>query len=217
MGKAHRSHRTRRQHPLSKPSLSLVLIVSGGVLYLALTWVYDKLDLSFGIQSAQVAVAILTILVLFLILVGIHLGIGLSRLLRQHGPGVRKLYRSHASARYVIEFLGYGPDAVEAESNATSVLSGPNSGELLAVMERPRRRGRPPTYSLDRWKKVVLAWENRDVLRNPMTLEEFLSEEFGVHPDGSPRVSENSFYDWRKRVFKEIRKEAEADGREGEI
>jgi hypothetical protein len=52
-----------------------------------------------------------------------------------------------------------------------------------------------------------LAWENRDTLRNPMTLSEFLSLEFGTYADGSPRMSENSYYDWRKRVIEELQKQ----------
>ncbi|MBK8821870.1 MAG: hypothetical protein IPN58_04450 [Anaerolineales bacterium] len=75
-------------------------------------------------------------------------------------------------------------------------------------MDRPKRRGRPPTHSLDRWTRVVLAWENRDPYRNPMTLTEFLSQEFGTYADGTPCMSENSFYENRKKVFEELRKNA---------
>jgi len=39
-----------------------------------------------------------------------------------------------------------------------------------------------------------------------MTLAEFLSQEFGTYADGSPCMSENSYYDWRKRVFDELHK-----------
>jgi hypothetical protein len=52
-----------------------------------------------------------------------------------------------------------------------------------------------------------LAWENRDTFRNPITLAEFLSLEFGTYADGSPCMSENSFYENRKKVFDELRKD----------
>jgi hypothetical protein len=60
---------------------------------------------------------------------------------------------------------------------------------------------------MDRWIKVVLAWENRDTWRNPITLVEFLSQEFGTWADGSPRVSKKAFYDNQKRVHEELRRQ----------
>jgi len=83
-----------------------------------------------------------------------------------------------------------------------------NVAQLLVSMDKPKRRGRPPTHSLDRWTRVVFAWENRDPYRNPMTLTEFLSQEFGTYADGTPCMSENSFYENRKKVFEELRKNA---------
>ncbi|MCC6986386.1 MAG: hypothetical protein IT309_08155 [Anaerolineales bacterium] len=80
----------------------------------------------------------------------------------------------------------------------------------ISIPEHPPRRGRRPTYPLERWARVVQAWENRDPLRNTMTLSEFLAEEFGVYADGSPHMSENSYYEWRKRVFMELRKQTPA-------
>jgi len=52
---------------------------------------------------------------------------------------------------------------------------------------------------------VVVAWEKRDTIRNPITLNEFLCEHFGRNADGSPGMSENSFYANRKRVLAELR------------
>jgi hypothetical protein len=55
--------------------------------------------------------------------------------------------------------------------------------------------------------RVVQAWESRDIQRNTMTLSEYLAEQFGIYADGSPQMSENSYYEWRKKVFKELRKQ----------
>ncbi|MFT3892727.1 MAG: hypothetical protein QM730_13940 [Anaerolineales bacterium] len=79
--------------------------------------------------------------------------------------------------------------------------------DVTALLDRQPKRGRRPTYSIDRWKRVVMAWENNDPLRNPLTLSEFLAEEFGTYADGSPKMSENSFYDWRKKVMDELRRQ----------
>jgi hypothetical protein len=84
----------------------------------------------------------------------------------------------------------------------------PEIEQTLLMIEKPKRRGRPPTHSLDRWTRVVLAWENRDPYRNPITLTEFLSQEFGTYADGTPCMSDNSFYENRKKVFDELRKNA---------
>jgi len=40
-----------------------------------------------------------------------------------------------------------------------------------------------------------------------MTLSEYLAEQFGTYADGSPKMSENSYYDWRRKILKELQKQ----------
>ena len=83
-------------------------------------------------------------------------------------------------------------------------LDGAN--ETLVNMNGPNNRGRRPIYSIDQWEPVVLKWENHDSFRDTRTLTKYLGDEFGTNADGSPKMSEQSFYDWRKRVHAELKK-----------
>ena len=61
----------------------------------------------------------------------------------------------------------------------------------------------------------MFKWEKRDPLRDTMTLADLLAEEFGTNADGSPRMTEQTYYDWRDRVFAELKKEAESPSIDG--
>ena len=63
----------------------------------------------------------------------------------------------------------------------------------------------------------MLKWEYRDTLRDSMSLADRLSEEFGSNVDGSPTMTEQSYYYWRDKVFTEIKNETEAKISTGNI
>ena len=184
--------------------LHFILLICGGLLFGSIIWIFDRIHNSLGIELAEVAVALMSIFILVLILVGIRAGWSLDRFIRHRKVTTWKIFRSFNQARYFLSLLGY--EEVQSKINVIESPTNQNINESLAFIERPRRRGRPPTHSFDRWNRVVLAWENRDTFRNPMTLAEFLSQEFGTYADGSPCMSENSFYENRKKVFDELRK-----------
>jgi len=192
-------------HPVLRIVLLIILMMCGGMLFGSILWIFQRIHSSFGAESAEVAVAFMSMLILSLILVGLRAGLGVDRFIRRRKLTACKFYRSSSQARYFLSLLGYEELQRECELPATLTIQ--NTQDTLALIERPRRRGRPPTHSLDRWTRVVLAWENRDPIRNPMTLVEFLSQEFGTYADGSPCMSENSFYENRKKVFDELRKD----------
>ena len=191
-------------HPNMRTILCVILLVCGGLLFGSIIWIFHRIHVSLGIELAEVAVALMSIFILVLILVGIRAGWSLDRFIRQRKDTVCRIYSSFGQVRYFLSLLGY--EEVQSKINAIEIPTHQNINEPLAFIERPRRRGRPPTHSIDRWIRVVLAWEKRDTFRNPMTLAEFLSQEFGMYADGSPCMSENSFYEYRKKVFKELRK-----------
>jgi hypothetical protein len=197
---------TKRSHinPIMRTVLHFILLICGGLLFGSIIWIFDRIHNSLGIELAEVAVALMSIFILVLILVGIRAGWSLDRFIRHRKVTTWKIFRSFNQARYFLSLLGY--EEVQSKINVIESPTNQNINESLAFIERPRRRGRPPTHSFDRWNRVVLAWENRDTFRNPMTLAEFLSQEFGTYADGSPCMSENSFYENRKKVFDELRK-----------
>lgn len=190
-------------HPGLRKVLVLVLLVGGIAVLISMFWIFQRIDAGLGDDLAEAALALIAALVMGLILLGIRAGLGLDRYARRCRLEHLRVYRSSAQIRQVCSLLGYGGPLPEAQPPE------PPDEEILGLLEMPRQRGRPPSYSIDKWKKVVLAWDRRDTLHNPLTLAEFLAEQFGTCADGSPRVSENSFYDWRKKVYAEARKNAE--------
>ncbi len=192
-------------HPKLRMVLHLILLTFGGLLFGSTLWVFHRIQTRFGEELAEVAAALMSILILALIMVGMRAGWSLDRFIRHRRIDLWRIHRSIRQTGYFLALLGY--EEVQPQ------LSLPESGtsktaQMLAVMDRPKRRGRPPTHSFDRWTRVVLAWDNRDPYRNPMTLAEFLAQEFGTYADGTPCMSENSFYENRKKVFEELRKNA---------
>ena len=192
-------------HPRLRIVLYLILFTCGGLLFGSILWVFHRIQTRFGDELAEVAAALMSILILALITIGLRAGWSLDRFIRHRKIDLWRIHRSIRQTGYFLSLLGY--EEVQAQ---TSLLESgiSNTTQMLASVDRPKRRGRPPTHSLDRWMRVVLAWENRDPFRNPMTLTEFLSQEFGTYADGTPCMSENSFYENRKKVFEELRKNA---------
>lgn len=192
-------------HPKLRVVLYLILFIFGGLLFGSILWVFHRIQTRFGEEIAEVAAALMSILILTLIMVGMRAGWNLDRFIRHRQIDIWRIHRSIRQTGYFLSLLGY--EEIQTQLHPPkSEVSKPD--QILANLDGQKRRGRPPTHSLDRWTRVVLAWENRDPFRNPMTLTEFLAQEFGTYADGTPRMSENSFYENRKKVFEAIRKDA---------
>ncbi len=189
-------------HPKLKRALLFALLTGGIAVFVSMLWIFQRIDSSLGDGLAEVAVALTSILVMALVVTGMRIGLSADRCIRRRRLETFRIYQSSHRVRHLCSLWGYADYAAATKPE-------PDGSQLLALIERPKHRGRPPTYSIDRWKKVVLAWENRDPMRNSLTLPEFLAEQFGVYADGSPRMSENSYYDWRKKVIEEMRRDAE--------
>lgn len=197
-------------HPASvKVGLLIILTASGAGIFSSVAWVYRLVQVGLGHELAQVVVAFLVILIFFLIMIGFGASFGADRVLRRRQVQALRVYRLLKCYSIFRMLWRYVYPHYDSELPVSQEQ--PDDAEMKALLNRPRRRGRPPTYSIDRWKRVVLAWENRDPLHNPMTLNEFLSQQFGTCADGSPRMSEQSYYDWRKRVFDDLQKQEALD------
>ena len=183
--------------------LYLILFTCGGLLFGSIVWVFHRIQTRFGDELAEVAAALMSILILALITVGMRAGWSLDRFIRHRRIDLWRIHQSIRPTGYFLSLLGYEEVQPQLSLPESETL---NVTQLLVSMDKPKRRGRPPTHSFDRWTRVVLAWENRDPYRNPMNLTEFLSQEFGTYADGTPCMSENSFYENRKKVFEELRK-----------
>lgn len=184
--------------------LFVVLLTSGTLIFYSVNWMYHRILDRLGLEIAEVVVAFLMVLIVILILFGFGAGVGADQILRQRKIQSLWIYRTLKRYRVMRSLWRYIKPNGQMETPRRTAI------ETISIPERPPRRGRRPTYSLERWVRVVQAWENRDPFRNTMTLSEFLAEEFGTYADGSPQMSENSYYEWRKRVFMELRKQKSA-------
>jgi hypothetical protein len=173
------------------------------MLVASINWIFHKVLYSLGLELAEVTVAIISIFVLMLILVGLRTGLSVDRFLRRRRHETCKIYQTFRQVRFFLSWLGY--EDIQPKHQTVIGAENQSHEEVLALIDRPIRRGRTPTYSLDRWTKVVLAWEGRDTWRNPITLSEFLAGEFGTYADGSPRISDSRFYEVRKIILKDLR------------
>lgn len=181
--------------------LLVVLLTNGTIIFYSVNWMYHRIRAHLGPEIAEVVVAFLMVLIVILMLFGFGAGVGADQILRHRKIQTLWIYRSLKRYRVIRSLWRYIQPNGPMENSRQPMI------ETISVPECPPRRGRRPTYSLDRWVRVVQAWENRDMQRNPMTLSEYLAEQFGTYADGSPQMSENSYYEWRKKVFMELRKQ----------
>ncbi|MEW6028132.1 MAG: hypothetical protein AB1554_01480 [Chloroflexota bacterium] len=200
---------TRRghNHPIFRVVLIFILMLCGSMLVVSINWIFHKIHDSAGAELAEVTAVFLSIFVLALILVGMRAGLGLDRWIRHRKFEECRHYYSSKYIHRALSWLGYGHLVLEGEA-APEESESRNLDELMVLLEKPKRGGRRPAHPLERWVRVVLAWENRDTLRNTITLPESLCQEFGTNADGTPRESESNFYDYRRKILKELHETA---------
>jgi transposase len=77
--------------------------------------------------------------------------------------------------------------------------------EIQKLLDTPKkRRGKQPRFPLADIRAAVLEWEQRDPTFSVETLEDFLGRKFGYGSDGILLMSVSTFYDWRRRIRKEL-------------
>ena len=199
-----------RCSPVKKSILCLILIGVGLFVSLPIAWVYQKMKLGMGVDVAEITLTFAMIIFLGIVLVGMGLAYFIDSAIRKQ----RFIFHAPQPGGWVdalIRTWGFHLIDKQPENPAKSAAAQSlEVDEVFAILNKPRRRGRKPTYSIDRWKRIVLKWENRDTLRDTMTLADLLAEEFGTHADGSPKMTEQSYYDWRDKVFAEVKKQQKA-------
>jgi hypothetical protein len=99
---------------------------------------------------------------------------------------------------------------IEQRYLQSPLLEAGKSSEQNCPVPRPflsfpkKRRGKQPRFPEEKIRKAVLRWESRDPSFSVRTLEEFLAQEFGSGPDGILLMATTTFYDWRRRILKEL-------------
>jgi hypothetical protein len=189
--------------------LALLKIAIVGV-FLQVIWSYHSYEEELGTKLAQIAIGYHVVLLMVMVAVGIGLGHWIDQMIRLR----KSIFHSPKKGSWTEAFMnlwGYASKADEMTAQKSSPLPTPDPPMLepFVLLDLPTRRGRKPTFPLERWIPIALKWENRDPIRDAFTLGELIAEHLGTNSDGSPIVSEQTYYSvWRQRAIDEIRRRA---------
>lgn len=186
----------------------LLKIALIGIL-LHITWSYDNLETGLGTAMAQGAIMYHVVLLMILVTVGVGLGLWIDQLIRLK----KSIFHHPQKGSWTEAFMNlWGYELKEKE--VVQIQTTPPEPQMIEpfdLFNMPARRGRKPTFPLERWLPIAMKWENRDPMRDAFTLGELIAEHLGTNSDGSPIVSEQTYYSvWRQRAIDEIRRRAKA-------
>lgn len=177
----------------------LVLLLLIAILSLSINWIYTFFQTNFNRKIALIALSFAVMVVTIYTIQGAKHGYRLIRDLMSSGstnscpiPLLHKLFKIEQT--------------IKNETGPSIANEGTAMEELRQYVTHParRHRGKPPRFPEEKIRKAVLKWESRDPSFSTLTLEEFLAQEFGSGPDGILLMATTTFYDWRRRILKEI-------------
>lgn len=166
------------------------------------TWFYENYKQGLGDNLARVAIAFHAVMFVSMVLIGLGLGYGVEWLILRR----KFIFRDpqpDSLAEWIVILWGIElpPAQTETEDPVAS------ESVELEYLNRPTRRGRKPAFTLERWLPIAAKWENRDPMRDAFTLGELIAEHLGTNADGSPIVSEQTYYSlWRARAIEELKR-----------
>ena len=204
--------RARKYGSIKKMILLTLLMIAIVVVYLDVAWSYQSFESGMGAGMAQVAIAYHVVLLLGMAAAGVGLGHWVDLRICQK----RSIFHSPRKGSWTEAFMnlwGYELESEEETASGIDTISKTNPGmiEPFVLLDLPTRRGRKPTFPLERWLPIAVKWENRDPIRDAFTLGELISEHLGINSDGSPIVSEQTYYSiWRPRAIAELRQLAKS-------
>lgn len=197
--------RAKKYGSLKKMILLALLKIALMGLFLQITWSYHSLETGLGAAVAQVAIMYHVVLLMILVVAGIGLGHWIDQLIRLK----RSIFHHPQKGSWTEAFMNlWGYELKEKDALQTPTFTPePQMIEPFDLFTMPARRGRKPTFPLERWIPIAMKWENRDTIRDAFTLGELIAEHLGTNSDGSPIVSEQTYYSvWRQRAMDEIRR-----------
>jgi hypothetical protein len=204
--------RFRKYGSLQKILLFSILIGTLTLLFLSVTWAYQKIHSGIGEEAAQVTTSLQVVVILVLTMTGLGLGYLVDWTIRRQ----RFIFRTPqqgSCAEAIVRFWGYKLNCIEEAVNQAMAMPGLSCTleEIATIPDKPKRRGRKPTFTLERWLPIAAKWENRDPMRDAFTLGELIAEQLGTNSDGTPIVSEQAYYTtWRPRAIEELQRRAKA-------
>lgn len=184
--------------------VSVLLLIARDIV-----WLYANFEYGMGVRMAQVAVSYHVALLLGMLTVGVGLGHTINRMIREK-RSIFESPRKGGKTEKIMKLWGYEicDEIKNAGKSQLEIPMDPPIMEPFNLMDIPTtpRRGRKPTFTVDRWVPIAQKWEYRDPIRDSFTLGELICEHLGSNEDGSPIISEQTYYSvWKDRALEEIR------------
>jgi len=189
-----------------KIRLGIALVFLVVMMGFALNYVYARLLNALGDDAASIILAMLVTGELFLIGVGIRLGKALDDYTAEHP------LKPERTLTRILQFFGYGTETERGEEEDLALFQSDEAlfedvEALLVLIEEKKHRGKKSNYAPEVRFRAVRDWMLLQAKGNPMKLMDFLEERFGVAPEsGMPLVPNQTFYGWRKKYIKELKK-----------
>lgn len=182
-----------------KRSFYLLFFALVLLLLLALSRLSSRLGDTLDDNLTVAAITAMVIAVFVLFFFGMFLSWWLVRVARKNPVLLKRLVRTNA---WLFSFLGDDSrdDLEKSVIEKAAIDSLPVDEEVLAALQKPKRRGRSSNYPYETRRRIVLTWENRGP-NFPLTLPQFLDERFGSSATGMPNVPTDTFYYWRRKIL----------------
>ncbi len=205
----------RPRHCTVKKVLLLVSVVGVTAIVISqIVLAYRNFESGLGTGIARTAIAYHIIVIGVMIVLGLRLGYEVERMISQE-KFLFTCTKRGRWAEWIMKLWGYdvnvegGGESDAQPAPEADPVPAPDPVEVPATWNVPTRRGRKPTFTLDQWMPVAVQWENRDTIRDGFTLSELICEHLGTNRDGSPIVSNQTYYStWRTRAIEEMNRRA---------
>jgi hypothetical protein len=200
--------------PKRKLLLVILIICLGVIIYSVLDRMHHIVESSFGNELAIVIVAGVTIGILFLILVGMGLGGALEWAVCRRFLIFKRKPMPGGRLEFFLRLWGHKfeeiPVSQPAEAPSDEIPPGitmTDIEELLFITGQRKRGGKKSLHPDETQFRAVRDWMIMQSHGTSVTLQQFLEERFGTAPEnGMPLVPNQTFYGWRNKFLKELKK-----------
>lgn len=179
----------------------LTLLILIAALAYPIYRVYLFFQTRFGQEAALIALTLTVMVVMILVVRGaVHTHRLIRDLKRDLANDDRQELRADQSIPLILKLFKINPKEKTEQVDEKGTIKFPP----LFNLSPNRHRGKPPRFPKEKIRKAVIKWESRDPSITALTLEQFLAQEFGSGPDGILLMATTTFYDWRRRILKEM-------------
>lgn len=197
--------KTRRVLLLAFLGIALLLIIMTRGLY-------SMVQVGYGSTAAFLTLMIFTIVILGLICKGVQYAVAIDKAMHnQITTSINQHQTTGITGPSRIKILGqalfqFSEHEQHIETPRGGVIHETNAEIPESNRQTHRHRGKHSRFPIGKITKAVLTWERRDPQFASLTLTEFLEQEFGASPDGILLMAPTTFYDWRRRVLRDLEK-----------